>query len=209
VLPRAERSPSGARRFDERHLAAMQAVRQLVSGYGPKTARRIMRLIQQNNVTAAMITGSGCHATLHQQLLAAERALGMVGTLSRSGSADKAEGACVQVGEAARRVGVPVTTLHFWEQQGLIRPHRDKTSRYRLYTPEQCRQLQVIAALRQASYDTVTIREVVERLSAGETDQAVAVAEKWLDEVQTAIHRCVAATAALWVYLQQASLHSE
>jgi DNA-binding transcriptional MerR regulator len=208
VLPRAERSPSGARRFDERHLAAMQAVRRMVVGYSPKTARRIMRLLQQGNLRAALTTGNGCHAALHQQLLAVERALGMLRTISRSGSTDQGEGGCVQVGEAARRVGVPVTTLHFWEQQGLIQPHRDKTSRYRLYDPGQCQQLQVIAALRQASYSAATICAVVERWSAGATDQAGAIAERRLDEVQSAIHRCIEATAALWVYLQQADLPS-
>jgi len=57
------------------------------------------------------------------------------------------------VGEAARHVGMPVSTVRFWEKQELLRLRRDPESHYRLYDAEHVRALQVIALLREGGYD--------------------------------------------------------
>ncbi|MEO7267211.1 MAG: MerR family transcriptional regulator [Candidatus Limnocylindria bacterium] len=53
------------------------------------------------------------------------------------------------ISEAARRVGVSPSALRMWEQQGLIRPARNASNRYRLYTDADIAFLGRVRRLRQ------------------------------------------------------------
>src|SRR5581483_1741090 len=62
----------------------------------------------------------------------------------------------LRVGDAAKQVGVRVSALHFWEQQGLLHPVREQHSHYRLYDEHQMRRLRVVALLRDAGYPSTS-----------------------------------------------------
>ncbi len=109
---------------------------------------------------------------------------------------------CLQVGEAAQQVGVRVSALRFWEAQGLLSPHRDESSRYRLYDAEQLRRLQVVVLLRDAGYAFDAIRAVLDEVGQGQPERAVAAAEEQLQALTAASQRCSAATVAVWGYMQ-------
>jgi DNA-binding transcriptional MerR regulator len=67
------------------------------------------------------------------------------------------------VGELARRTGVSVRTLHWYEEVGLLCPARDSGSGYRRYGPGDIARLQQIVSLRQLGLSLDEIRYVIDR----------------------------------------------
>ncbi len=109
----------------------------------------------------------------------------------------------LRVGAAARLVGVRVSALRFWEQQGLLQPIRENGSKYRLYDEQQLRRLRIVALLRQANYDFATIRTTLDELEAGQPQRAVAAVEQRRSEIAGISWRCLQAMATFYGYANE------
>ena len=107
------------------------------------------------------------------------------------------------MGEAARQVGVRVSALHFWEQQGLLHPVRDQSSRYRLYDEQQMQRLRVVVLLREAGYDFQVILSVLDELAAGRPEQAIVAVEKRREELMRTSWVCIDALASFQRYVRE------
>ncbi len=64
----------------------------------------------------------------------------------------------MKVGEVAKRTGVSVRTLHYYDEIGLLRPSRFTESRHRLYGATELSRLQQIKSLRQLGFSLDEIR---------------------------------------------------
>src|SRR6266516_4535844 len=109
----------------------------------------------------------------------------------------------LRVGEAAKQVGVRVSALHFWEQQGLLHPVRDQSSRYRLYDEQQMHRLRVVVLLREAGYDFKVILSVLDELAAGRPEQAIVAVEKRREELTRTSWVCIDALASFQRYVRE------
>jgi DNA-binding transcriptional MerR regulator len=89
-------------------------------------------------------------------------------------------------------VGVRVSALRFWEEQGLLHPHRDDSSGYRLYDEQQMRRLRVVVLLKEAGYGFDAIRSVLDELSAGRPGSALRAIEGRRVELARASRACAA-----------------
>src|ERR1051326_710134 len=67
LIPPAERSIGGYRRYTPRHLAALTTVRSLVGGYGWQRTPAIMRALHQGDLSAALALIDEHHAGLARQ----------------------------------------------------------------------------------------------------------------------------------------------
>lgn len=67
----------------------------------------------------------------------------------------------MRVGELAKRTGISVRTLHYYEEIGLLAPSRDNGSRYRLYGASEIARLQQIVSLRQLGFSLDEIHDVL------------------------------------------------
>jgi DNA-binding transcriptional MerR regulator len=76
---------------------------------------------------------------------------------------DSARPAAWKVGELARRTGLSVRTLHYYDEIGLLSPSRRTDSGYRLYTAEDVVRLQRIKSLRALGFSLREIRGCLER----------------------------------------------
>jgi DNA-binding transcriptional MerR regulator len=76
---------------------------------------------------------------------------------AKPGSAHRT--APLKVGELARRSGVSVRTLHYYEQIGLLAPSAHTPTGHRLYALEDVTRLQQIVSLRQLGLSLTEIRE--------------------------------------------------
>ncbi len=65
-----------------------------------------------------------------------------------------------KVGELARRSGVSVAALHYYEELGLLKPERHPDSGYRLYGPADLVRLQEIAVLKAMGFKLSAIGEL-------------------------------------------------
>jgi len=204
-IPQAERSPSGYRLYTQKHLAALKTARILAGGYGWQRARAIMQSVHQGNLALALALVDERHAELAtrrdriEQTLAALRTLA-VQSLRPAGTRHAQH---LRVGQAAKLVGVRVSALHFWEQQGLLHPVRDPTSRYRLYDEQQLHRLRVVVLLRDAAYDFSAIRLALDELAAGHTERAIAAVERKHSELARISWTCLAAVSSFQAYVSE------
>lgn len=213
ILPPAARSATGRRQYGPRHLHAILAARAMQAGYGWQTGNRILRRVQQGDVAGALEMVDRCHAALHEGHRQVERTLETLRVIAAATQEDASatpqrrsarRGETVlRVGEAAQEVGVRVSSLHFWEAQGLLHPRRAQESGYRLYDRTQLARLRVVKVLREAGHGFEAIRATLDELGAGRPEAALTAIERRREELTRASERCARATAALWGYVAE------
>ncbi|HET8913863.1 MAG TPA: MerR family DNA-binding transcriptional regulator, partial [Ktedonobacteraceae bacterium] len=124
-LPPAERSKHGYRLYTEQHLAALKTVRCMLAGYGWQRTLEIMQALHHNDLAAALALIDARHAEFTSRRHQIERTLIALRLLAESGFSalpNPHQLQRVRIGDAAKQVGVRVSALHFWEQQGLLQP---------------------------------------------------------------------------------------
>ncbi|HEY6485816.1 MAG TPA: redox-sensitive transcriptional activator SoxR [Candidatus Cybelea sp.] len=98
------------------------------------------------------------------------------------------------VGEIAKRSGLPVSTIHFWERKGLIRSSRS-VGNQRLFARAELRRLAVVKIGQRAGIPLAEIRDVLDTLP---TDRAVSVrswaalSKRWKQSLDERIERLAA-----------------
>ncbi|QBD76762.1 MerR family transcriptional regulator [Ktedonosporobacter rubrisoli] len=205
LLPPASRSKSGYRLYTQRHLAALTTARNMLAGYGWQRTPGIMNALHQGDLSAALTTIDQRHAELANKRHECEQtlaALHMLATQSTPAPSLRHPQA-LRVGEAARQVGVRVSALHFWEQQGLLQPKRDRSSRYRLYDEEQMSRLRVVALLREAGYPFKVIQAVLDEMAAGRPAKAIVAVEKRREELMRSSWACVESLVSFQGYVKE------
>ena len=81
--------------------------------------------------------------------------------------------ALLSIGELASRTGLPVRTIRFYSDSGVVPPADRTDAGYRLYGPDALARLRLVRTLRDLGLDLATIRRVLER-EVSLTDVAVA-----------------------------------
>jgi DNA-binding transcriptional MerR regulator len=65
----------------------------------------------------------------------------------------------VKVGEVARRTGISIRTLHYYDEIGLVSPSQHSDAGHRIYTDQDVQRLQQILVLRSLGFSLEKIRE--------------------------------------------------
>src|ERR671913_1129218 len=172
-LPPAQRSPSGYRRFTERHLDCLRLTRLVFSNLFPGRAIYHSGL-QLIYVTAGGDLGGALElAYRHLALVQSERAQADVAVdlLERwaLGTSADATSQPLQIGQAARLLGISIDILRSWDRNGLIEIPRDPSNGYRLYGARQLSRLRVIRMLSRAGYSIGAILRMLLQLDRGQT----------------------------------------
>jgi len=209
-IPQAERNAKGYRLYTTQHLRAIQVARIVIVGHGWERGRKIMHCIHTGEMDAALAVIDEHHAQIHADRREVEQTLEILRTTSASlevlAQVSDGHRKGLRVGEAAQLVGVRVSTVRFWEGQGLLHPIRERASKYRLYDDEQVRRLQVVVLLRKAGYGFDAIRAVLGQLATGTPEQVQAAAEHRLQDLAEVSRRAVEATATVWGYGKEIGL---
>lgn len=95
----------------------------------------------------------------------------------------------LSVGEVARRSGVPVSTLHFYESKGLIRSQRTLGNQRR-YPREVLRRVAVIKVAQRVGIPLASIREALAALPRGRAptvDDWAALSRRWKADLDARI----------------------
>jgi DNA-binding transcriptional MerR regulator len=209
LIPPTERSPGGYRLYTQQHLVALTTARSMVSGYGWQRTPTIMQALHRGDLSNALALIDTRHAELASKRLQVEQTLAALHALAAQSAPlpGTRHPQQFRVGEAAKQVGVRVSALHFWEQQGLLHPLRDQTSRYRLYDEQQMRRLRVVVLLRDAGYNFNVILSVLDELAAGQPEKAIVAVEKRREELTRASWTCIEALALFQRYVSEFCTH--
>jgi DNA-binding transcriptional MerR regulator len=82
----------------------------------------------------------------------------------------------MKIGELAKRAGVSVRAIRFYEELGLLRPQERSRGGFRLYDQENHRKLAVINFLKEVGLSLTEIREIFLARSAPGSDKAAVIA---------------------------------
>ena len=104
----------------------------------------------------------------------------------------------LRVGELAKRTGLTVRTLHWYDEIGLLAPSAHTEAGHRLYTDRDISRLQQIASLRQLGFSLDEIRACLARpeFSLQHTLQLHLARLREQIEAQRELHRQLTAVAA-------------
>lgn len=179
-LPPVERSPSGYRRFTQRHLDCLRVATQVYCHQYPSIAIRQLGL----RIIQATVSGDlgGALELAHQYLAfvqsertQADDAANLLERWAVSTSADAIRGTpadaifrSLQIGQVARLLGVSIDMLRNWERNGLIDVPRDPSNGYRRYRAREIGRLRVIRMLSRAGYSISAILRMLLQLDEGE-----------------------------------------
>ena len=202
VLLESERSPSGYRRYDERHLAALLAYNALTPGIGAPGAREILAAVGNLDVSKALALLDAAHAAVHQgraSVVEIDRTL--AATVNQNLETDVPKS--LRIGELAQVLGVRTSALRVWESVGLLKPSRESGTGYRVYSAQDVRDARIVHTLRQSHYQFDRIQPIVDGLRrTGSTDALrVALAERreLLDRRAWAL---LEGASRLWRYIE-------
>ncbi|MFF4444264.1 MerR family transcriptional regulator [Streptomyces sp. NPDC001502] len=77
------------------------------------------------------------------------------------------------IGELSRRTGLPVRTIRFYSDAGVVAPTTRSPAGYRLYDTDALLRLELLRTLRELGMDLATVRRVLDReLSVAEVAAA-------------------------------------
>ncbi len=205
LIPKAQRSPNGYRLYTQHHLAALKTVKSMVYGYGWQRTPVIMHALHRGDLSVALATIDERHAELASKRFQIEQTLSALHTLAAESASlqSSSHPQRFRVGEAAKQVGVRISALHFWEQQGLLHPVREQSSRYRLYDEQQMRRLRVVVLLRDAGYTFNVIQPVLDELAAGRPEKAIVAVEKRREELTRTSWACIEALTCFQHYVSE------
>lgn len=172
LLPPVERSPSGYRRFTRRHLDCLRLARLIYRDPYPGPAIRQAGVAALQAAVRDDLGGALELAYAHLGLVRSERAQADVaaGLLERwaLGAPADATPRPLQIGAAARLLGVSIDILRNWERNGLIDIPRDPANGYRRYGAPEISRLRVIRMLSRAGYSLAAILRMLTQLDRGE-----------------------------------------
>ena len=164
VLPAAERSANGYRRYGPDHLVALRAYRALAAAVGPVGARRILPELRTVPVADAAAIVDDLHAGIAReraQVRAARAGLAVVLADPIEPFDDRD---AMTIGELADALGIRASALRHWEREGLVHPDRRPSMRARRYDARAISEARTTAALRGGGYPIPVIAQVLAEL---------------------------------------------
>lgn len=105
IIPPALRDPNGYRKYTEEHLAYLECIAAMASGYGMEVTSDVMRLLRARDTASALWLVNEAQALLHRDRCLAEEAICRFDLEERGASDPESEG--MTIGEAAAETGVP------------------------------------------------------------------------------------------------------
>lgn len=105
----------------------------------------------------------------------------------------------MQIGEAAKRCGVGVETIRFYEREGLLPEPKRKNSGYRVYGEVELHRLRFIRHAKDLGFSLGEIRQVLAERGTGQCPcgTVIKLAERHLAEVDAQIARLTTFRAEL------------
>jgi len=202
ILPAAGRTSHGYRTYTPLHAQALRAFLALARGHGHPTATAIMQAVNRDETEEALRLIDQSHA----QLLDDRRTLQAVEAALRDLSPIPQESGDTFVGPLARRLGVRPATLRKWERAGLLQPHRDPQTGYRVYTAADVRDARLAHQLRRGGYRLAQIAPVIAQVrTAGGIAPLASMLRDWHTRLSARGRAMLAGAAALDAYLDARS----
>ena len=203
IVPTAERTPHGYRAYTPLHAQALRTFVALVPAHGHQTAADIMRALNTDDIDTALALLDEGHAHLQkdrQTLAAVDTALR---DLASSEPQAPPQSGVTFIGGLARQLGIGPATLRKWEKAGLVEPHRDPETGYRVYTAADVRDARLAHQLRRGGYLLRQIAPLIAQVRhAGGIEPLESTLDGWRARLTARGLSMLTAAAELSAYLE-------
>ncbi len=197
VLPPAERTATGYRRYAETHVLAAVGYRALAAGIGPVEAKTMMRAAHRPPMCDLLALVDAAHARLHIERRDIELAREAVAAISGEPVGDTQPTDAMTISELADALGVRTSTLRHWDGEGLVVPERSPGGSARRYSPVDVRDARIVHQLRQAGYRIRRLQELMPQLRQAHRQDEINAALLGRHENTTARSRALLRAAAM------------
>ena len=171
ILPAVEYSPSGYRRFTQRHLDCLRVACQVYGGQYPakgiyQSGVRIIQATVNGDLDGALELANNHLALVQSERSQADIAADLLERWASAAPADAIQS--LQIGQVAHLLSITIDILRNWDRNGLIDVPRDPSNGYRRYGAQEISRLRVIRMLSLAGYSISAILRMLIQLDQGE-----------------------------------------
>jgi DNA-binding transcriptional MerR regulator len=199
ILPPAERSPSGYRRYTDLHAQALRTFLALRGGHGHQAAQEIMRAVNRGDADSAYRLIDSAHVALLAERDTSAEVAAALDALSTTPARVTGR---LTIGELAHRLGLHPATLRTWEAEGILHPERGRATGYREYGPDSVRDAEIARQLRRGGYRLSQVAQFLRSLrEAGGADALATFLRAWQDRLTARSRNLIAGAAQLDAYL--------
>lgn len=164
IIPPADRSVGGHRRYGDRHRLALAAFLALVPGFGHAASAELVRLTLAGEIDAVLDRIDRGHTQLAADRTTLDLVATALGQLGHDPMPATDPATSLSIGSVADRIGVGPATLRAWEAAGILHPGRDPRTGHRVYRADDLRDAQLAHQLRRGGHLLRHIAEVVTEL---------------------------------------------
>jgi DNA-binding transcriptional MerR regulator len=201
LLPPAERTPSGYRRYTAVHAYALRAYLALIPAHGYPTSGEIMRAAAGGDLDTALRAIDRSHAQLLRDRETLDAVEAAIDVLTKPPATSPPQRS-LPIGVLAHRIGVRAATLRKWERAGILTPQRDPTTHHRRYRADDVRDAELAHLLRRGGYLLDHIATVVQQVrSAGGAEPLADSLQHWRQRLASRGRAMLTAAARLDDYL--------
>jgi DNA-binding transcriptional MerR regulator len=203
LLPPAERTPSGYRKYSAVHAYALRTYIALIPAHGYATGGEIMRAVNAGDLDTALRAIDRSHAQLLRDRETLDAVEAAVGVLAKPLATSRPEHP-LPIGALAHRIGMGPATLRKWERAGILAPQRDPTTHHRVYRADDVRDAELAHLLRRGGYPLDHIATVVRQVrSAGGPEPLADSLQGWRQRLANRGRAMLIAAARLADYLHR------
>jgi DNA-binding transcriptional MerR regulator len=201
LIPPVERSPSGYRRFTQKHLDCLRLARLIYATEYPgrdlrASSNEIIQHVVADNWTGALEKAHEHLASVKAELKHADTAANLLEHWAQN-IAGKSDGDPLAISEVSKLLGVSHDVIRNWERNGLISIRRNSHNNYRLFDKKDIERLRIIRMLSHAGYSHMAMLRMFIELDRGnarglkkvldtprEDEDIFTAADHWLTTLQ-------------------------
>jgi DNA-binding transcriptional MerR regulator len=173
LIPPVERSPSGYRRFTQRHLDCLRLGRLIYASAYPgrdlrASSNEIIQHAVADNWTGALEKAREHLASVKAELKRADTAANLLEHWAQNMEANSDENP-LEIREVSQLLDISHDVIRNWERNGLISVRRNSYNNYRLFGKREIERLQIIRMLSHAGYSHMAMLRMFIELDGGKT----------------------------------------
>ena len=144
IIPPVQRTTAGYRRFTDKHVAYFTCIREMQKGFSFSFISRVMKLLLVGRVSEARWIMTESQAKLRDEMNIVHKVETL---LTEKAASPKPNKELFTIHEASLQTSIPISTIRYWDSQGLLNIHRTSHN-YRRFTEQDIKHLLILYALK-------------------------------------------------------------
>ena len=183
IIPKVERAKNGYRIYTYEHQAYFRCIRSMLPGFGMDFIKEIMPLVMTGEMTKVLWKINDEQVKLHTEKQIVKHTIAILDPTALSSTPKHKDKKHFSIGEVAKEATISTSAIRHWEKEGLLKPTRNKDSRFREFNIYDIRRVFIIRTVQRAVFSLESVKEVLERLDNNEISHTREIAVNTLQQI--------------------------